>query len=216
MTKEENIFCAKRIMVDSIYKQASLEGIVVTFADTQSILNDVNVEKLSPTEISKVCCLRDGWNYLLDHIDDEVDLVFLEEIHELVARFDVGYQYLGKMRTDAVMVSGTDWRPEMPNVEKIHKELKALNEIECVTDRAISIGLYVMRSQMFKDGNKRVGSFAINKILIQNGKGIFNVPVKLDGVFKQKLVDYYESDDNRELKKWIVENCLDGINPIDQ
>lgn len=215
MTKEENIFCAKRIMVDSIYKQASLEGIAVTFADTQSILNDVNVEKLSPTEISKVCCLRDGWNYLLDHIDDEVDLVFLEEVHELVARFDVGYQYLGKMRTDAVMVSGTDWRPEMPNVEKIHKELKALNEIECVTDRAISIGLYVMRSQMFKDGNKRVGSFAINKILIQNGKGIFNVPVKLDGVFKQKLVDYYESNDNRELKKWIVENCLDGINPIE-
>ena len=215
MTKEENIFCAKRIMVDSIYKQASLEGIAVTFADTQSILNDVNVEKLSPTEISKVCCLRDGWNYLLDHIDDEVDLVFLEEVHELVARFDVGYQYLGKMRTDAVMVSGTDWRPEMPNVEKIHKELKALNEIECVTDRAISIGLYVMRSQMFKDGNKRVGSFAINKILIKNGKGIFNVPVKLDGVFKQKLVDYYESNDNRELKKWIVENCLDGINPIE-
>ena len=129
MTKEENIFCAKRIMVDSIYKQASLEGIAVTFADTQSILNDVNVEKLSPTEISKVCCLRDGWNYLLDHIDDEVDLVFLEEVHELVARFDVGYQYLGKMRTDAVMVSGTDWRPEMPNVEKIHKELKALNEV---------------------------------------------------------------------------------------
>ena len=206
MTKEENIFCAKRIMVDSIYKQASLEGIAVTFADTQSILNDVNVEELSPTEISKVCCLRDGWNYLLDHIDDEVDLFFVEEVHELVARFDVGYQYLRKMRTDAVMVSGTDWRPEMPNVEKIHKELKALNEIECVTDRAISIGLYVMRSQMFKDGNKRVGSFAINKILIQNGKGIFNVPVKLDGVFKQKLVDYYESNDNRELKKWIVEN----------
>ena len=43
MTKEDNIFCAKRIMVDSIYKQAQLEGIAVTFADTQSILNDVNV-----------------------------------------------------------------------------------------------------------------------------------------------------------------------------
>ena len=26
MTKEENIFCAKRVLVDSIYKQANLEG----------------------------------------------------------------------------------------------------------------------------------------------------------------------------------------------
>lgn len=214
MTKEENIFCAKRIMVDSIYKQAHLEGIAVTFADTQSILNDVNVERLTPTEVSKVCCLRDGWNYLFDHIDDEINLIFLEEIHELTARFDVAYQYLGKMRTDAVMISGTDWRPELPNVEKIYEDLKTLNKIECVTDRAISIGLYIMRTQMFKDGNKRAGSFAINKILIENGKGIFNVPIKLDGIFKQKLVDYYESNDDRVLKSWIVENCLDGLNPV--
>lgn len=30
MTIEENIFCAKCILVDSIYMQANLEGIVVT------------------------------------------------------------------------------------------------------------------------------------------------------------------------------------------
>ena len=193
MTKEDNIFCAKRIMVDSIYKQAQLEGIAVTFADTQSILNDVNVENVTPTEMSKVCCLRDGWHYLLDHVDDEVDLVFLENIHELTARFDVPYQHLGKLRTDDVMISGTDWRPELPDIEKIYIDLQELNKIECITDRALSVGLYIMRTQMFKDGNKRVGSFAANKILIANGKGIFNVPVKLDGIFKQKLVDYYES-----------------------
>ena len=31
MTKEENLFNAKRILVDSIYKQANLEGIAVTY-----------------------------------------------------------------------------------------------------------------------------------------------------------------------------------------
>lgn len=214
MTKEDNIFNAKRIMVDSIYKQANLEGIAVTFADTQSILNNVNIENITPTDISKVCCLRDGWNYLFDHIDDAVDLIFLETIHELTARFDVPYQYLGKLRNEDVMISGTDWRPELPDADKIYRDLQELNQIECITDRALSVGLYIMRSQMFKDGNKRVGSFAANKILIANGKGIFNVPVKLDGLFKQKLVDYYESNDNEELKSWIVDNCLDGVNPV--
>lgn len=212
MTKEDNIFNAKRIMVDSIYKQANLEGIAVTFADTQSILNDINIENITPTEISKVCCLRDGWNYLFDHIDDDVDMIFLETIHELIARFDVTYQYLGKLRSEDVMISGTDWRPNLPDADIIYRDLQELNQIECITDRALSIGLYIMRSQIFKDGNKRVGSFAANKILIANGKGIFNVPVKLDGVFKQKLVDYYESNDGEEFKLWIVDNCIDGVN----
>lgn len=117
MTKEENIFCAKRVLVDSIYKQANLEGIGVTFAETQDILNNVNVDKVTPTDMSKVCCLRDGWHYLFDHLDEPVDLVFLESIHELTARFDVPYQYLGKLRVDDVMISGTDWRPEIPDVE---------------------------------------------------------------------------------------------------
>ena len=167
------------MLVDSIYKQANLEGIGVTFAETQDILNNVNVDKVTPTDMSKVCCLRDGWHYLFDHLDEPVDLVFLESIHELTARFDVPYQYLGKLRVDDVMISGTDWRPEIPDVETIYRDLQELNRIECITDRALSIGLYIMRTQMFKDGNKRVGSFAANKILIENGRGIFNVPVLL-------------------------------------
>ena len=211
MSREENVFCAKRILVDSVYKQANLEGIAVTFANTQDILNNVNVSTLTPNEISKVCCLRDGWEFLLDHLDDTVDLVFLESLHEIVARFDVPYQYLGKLRREGVMISGTNWRPKLPDVNEIYLKLKKLEQIDSVTDRALSIGFYLMRSQIFKDGNKRIGSFAINKILIANGKGIFNVPVQYDGTFKQMLVEYYESDDSTNLKQWVYEHCLDGI-----
>lgn len=211
MSREENIFCAKRILVDSVYKQANLEGIAVTFANTQDILNNVNVNTLTPNEINKVCCLRDGWEFLFDHLDDTVDLAFLESLHEIVARFDVSYQYLGKLRTDAVMISGTDWRPKLPDANEIYLKLKELNQIESITDRALSIGFYLMRSQIFKDGNKRIGSFAINKILIANGKGIFNVPVRYDGTFKQILVEYYESNNDNLLKQWTYNYCLDGI-----
>lgn len=71
-----------------------------------------------------------------------------------------------------------------------------------------------MRSARFvvcvMDGNKRVGSFVINKILIENGRGIFNVPVEKDGQFKKMLVDFYESDDWEQIMQWICENCLEG------
>lgn len=210
MTIEENIFCAKRILVDSIYMQANLEGIAVTFAETQDILNNVNVMSITPNDINKVCCLRDGWDYLLGSLNKPTDLVFMEELHELIARFDVPYIYLGKLRVEDVIISGTTWRPEIPNVEKIFHEISEILKIENETDRAISMGLYIMRLQPFKDGNKRVGSFVINKILIETGRGIFNVPVELDGIFKKQLVDFYVSNDSTSLKQWIFENCLQG------
>ena len=213
MTKNDNIFFAKRLLVDNIYKSANLEGIAVTFAQTNDILNDVNVDSVKPSEISKVFCLRDSWKYVLDNIDNPIDLGFLENIHELVAKADVPYYELGKLRTSDVMISGTAWRPQIPNPENLHNELKTINKIENVTDRALTVMLWIMRSQMFKDGNKRVANLVANKILIENGKGIVSVPVELDGIFKSKLVEFYESNDMQSLKKWIYDNCLDGVNP---
>lgn len=211
MSKEENIFIAKRILVDSVYQQANLEGIGVTFAETQDILNNVNVASLTPAEVSKVCCLRDGWKYLIDNIDQPADLVFIEAMHEIVARFDVPYQYLGRLRGEDVIISGTKWRPSLPDADKIFMKMKEKATDGHVTDYALETGLWLMRCQPFKDGNKRIGSFVINKILIENGRGIFNVPVELDGRFKQYLVDFYESNDTGFLKQWIYDNCLEGV-----
>ena len=45
MTKEDNIFFAKRKLVDNIYKSANLEGIAVTFAETLEFINNVNTGK---------------------------------------------------------------------------------------------------------------------------------------------------------------------------
>lgn len=89
--------------------------------------------------------------------------------------------------TDDVIISGTNWRPEVHGAEYYHKEIMKLLDNPNVTDRAVKTGLWLMRSQIFKDGNKRIGSFAINKILIENGKGIFKVPVELDGTFNRCL-----------------------------
>lgn len=53
--------------------------------------------------------------------------------------------------------------------------------------------LWIMRNQIFKDGNKRVATMIANKVLIENGCGIVSVPVELDGTFKSMLVNYYET-----------------------
>lgn len=72
--------------------------------------------------------------------------------------------------------------------------------------------LWIMRNQIFKDGNKRVATMIANKVLIENGCGIVSVPVELDGTFKSMLVNYYETNDTTYLKQWLYDNCIDGVN----
>ena len=74
--------------------------------------------------------------------------------------------------------------------------------------------LWIMRMQIFKDGNKRVATIIANKILIQNGCGIISVSVEIDDEFKSMLVRYYESNDMTDLKQWLFDNCIDGVNRL--
>ena len=69
MTKEDNIFFAKRKLIDNLYKSANLEGIAVTFADTVAFVNNVNTGKISVDDMLKLKGLKDAWEYVLNTID---------------------------------------------------------------------------------------------------------------------------------------------------
>ena len=47
--------------------------------------------------------------------------------------------------------------------------------------------------------------------MIKNGQGIISVPVKEIGTYFTKLIKYYETGDNMELKEWLREVCVFGI-----
>lgn len=119
MAQKQNIEFAKRRLPDSIHKSANLEGISITYAQTCDVLNNKNVLSLKPSEIIKILCMRDAWEYAFDHINELLDLDYLETIHSLIARVDLDYYELGKIRTEEVLISGTNWHPEIPNVEKL-------------------------------------------------------------------------------------------------
>ena len=51
---EQNIDFAKRHLVDTIYKQAILEGVATTFADTESIIEGGKVNNMTSEDILKI------------------------------------------------------------------------------------------------------------------------------------------------------------------
>lgn len=210
MTKEDNIFFAKRKLIDNIYKSANLEGIAVTFADTYSFMNNVNTGNISIDDMLKLKGLKDAWEYVLNTIDEELTIDYIKKIHFQVCKGQNIFP-LGDFRDKGVGVTGTSWRPKLPIECNYEKELKDIMSISNDLDRCISLFCWIQRSQMFLDGNKRVANLVANKEMIRCGQGIIAVPVEKIGEYFVLLINYYETNDMTCIKEWIRNNCVDGI-----
>ena len=110
-----------------------------------------------------------------------------------------------------VSIGGTTWKPELPIESKIKEEIAEIQTMENPTERAITLMLYLVRRQMFLDGNKRTSMLAGNHVMIASGCGIISVPIELQPTFTKMLIDFYESNDMEPIKQFVYENCIDGI-----
>ena len=210
MSLEDSIFFAKRKLVDNIYKSANLEGIAVTFADTYAFMNNVNTGNISVDDMLKLKGLKDGWEYVINHVNEELTIDFIKKIHFEVCKGQNIYP-LGEFRDKGVGITGTSWRPKLPSECDYDKELKEILSNKNKLERCIDLFCWIQRSQMFLDGKKLVANLVANKEMIKNGQGIIAVPVEEIGNYLTKLTLYYESGDNTNLKQWIYENCIDGV-----
>ena len=209
---ELNIDYAKRNLVDTIYKQAILEGVATTFADTESIIEGGKVNNMTSEDILKIVNLKHAWIFILNKnvILSKTNFALLCEINKLV---EEGFYYTaGKVRNTPVTIGGTSWKPDLPIESVIKEEIqeifsKKLNDV----DRAIEILLYVMKKQIFIDGNKRTAVVYSNHYLISKGKGIIAIPAELTEEFKDLLIPYYEGKDENKIKKFIKEKCYISI-----
>ena len=213
LTREQNVFIAKRNIVDYIWKSANLEGIDVTYLETQAIYDGGVVNGLTVDKIIAINNLKYAWQFILENEGIEYDYKALCQIHKLTCDKLVLEQNLGRIRTTPVNIGGTNWKPQFPIESQIKEELeRLLNQPEKnKTEIAIEIMLWVMRRQMFIDGNKRVGMLFANKIMIDNGCGIITISQENQPTFFEKLIKFYESGDNYDLKQWIYETSIDGI-----
>ena len=214
LTREQNVFVAKRNIFDYIWKSANLEGIEVTYPETQAIYDGGIVNGLTVDNIIAICNLKNAWQFILENKDINYNFNVLCHIHKLVADRLVLEQDLGKIKTTPVNIGGTKWQPQFPIESQIIEELNSLlnQEDKSKTEIAIEVMLYIMRRQMFIDGNKRVAMLFANRIMIDNGCGIISIAQEYQPTFYEKLIKYYETNDMNDLKKWIYDHCIDGIN----
>ena len=209
LTKEQNIFLAKKVLVSNIYNSAKLEGINTTYPDTKTILDGINVPTLKLDEINCILNLRDAWNYVLSSIDSDINLEFICKVNSYVSRNE-SLEW-GVLRTGKVGINGVDYIPDVPIKEKVVDEINSILREECATKRAINLMFYLMRSQVFWDGNKRTSMIVANKIMIENGCGIITIKEEFINEFNNLLTKYYNTGNMTEIEYFIYNKCIYGL-----
>ena len=209
LTKEQNIFLAKKALVVSIYNSIRLEGINTTYSDTKTILEGVNVPNLKLDEINCILNLRDAWNYVLSHIDDPLNLDFICQINAYVSRNE-SLEW-GVLRTGKIGINGVDYVPPIPDKQAVISQIETILKEENITSKSIHLMLYLMRAQVFWDGNKRTSMIIANKILIQNGCGIISIKEENIREFNTLLTEYYNTGNQEKISTFLYDKCLFGL-----
>lgn len=209
LTKESNLLLTSNNLPLIIYNSARLEGINTTYPDTKTILEGVNVPNLKLDEINCILNLRDAWNYTLSNIDEVVDLDFICKINSFVSRNE-SLEW-GVLRTGKVGINGIDYIPEIPQKDIITKNIKEILKQGSITENALNLMLYLMRSQIFWDGNKRTSMIIANRILISNGCGIITIKEEDIREFNTLITEYYNTNNKNKIIKFLYEKCTFGM-----
>lgn len=210
LTREQSLFLAKKKYDDNIYCGMRMENRAVTFPETQTILNGVNVPNVHLDDIQAILNMRDAWRYLLNTVDAPLTIEYICKINDFIARNEA--LEWGKLRNGNVGISGTDYKPPIPEFSVLERELNAiLSEDTTATEKALNAFVWGARGQFFWDGNKRTSLTVANKILVSSGAGILTITDNRMQEFNTLLLDYYNTGKAEELKQFLYDNAILGI-----
>jgi prophage maintenance system killer protein len=205
---ELNVDVARRNLVDSIYKQAMLEGGATTYSYTETIINGGKVNNITTSDIIKVVNLKHAWDFILSRgvITYASNYNLLCQINSIV---EEGFSYnAGKIRQVPFRIGGSSYISPIPFEAQVKEEIdNILNSTLDELDKATNLLLCVMKKQIFLGGNKRSAVIFANHFLISKGKGLIVIPAEFVNDYKKLLIEYYETDNRESIVKFIKEKC---------
>ena len=203
-----NIDLARRNLVDSIYKQSMLEGVATTYSDTETLVNGGRVNDMSAVDVDKVINLKRAWQFIMsiDLANYPTNYAVLCQINQIV---EDGFSVTaGKIRKVPVTIGGSKYIPPIPFEDQVKQDIYDILHREEGIDLAINLVLYVMKKQLFLDGNKRTAIIFANHYLITHALGLIVVPAELVDEYKKILVSYYEDEDKKkDIANFLKEKC---------
>ena len=204
-----NLDFARSNMKKIIYDQAVLEGVGTTFPDTEAIIDNGIAKNVKVEDVQKIINLKHAWQFILDKdvIQAPSDYYLASYIARLVNEGLLAIPDGGRIRGVPVTIGGSSYILPIPFEDKVKQDIRDLLESKLDDiDKAIELCLYVMKTQIYNDGNKRTAVIYANHYLISKGQGLLVIDYSKVDEFKKNLVNYYEDKDLVSIKLFL-RNC---------
>ncbi|WP_049160645.1 Fic family protein [Lactobacillus gasseri] len=213
LTQEQNQRFAKKNLVRLVFTTSRFEGLNTTLPQTQTIIDGMSAAGVSIDDTNVIVQLKRGWQYVIRE-NKPLSLNIEQNINLLVARYDSLDP--GSFRTGNVTVelgnSNGEWQPPEINLDQERKFFDELMQKDTsITDKAMTLMYHNMINQLFWDGNKRTATLAANKLMIDNGAGLINVPLNKWDKWNELISEFYLTGKMDKLKDWTYENGIQGI-----
>ena len=210
LTAQQSLFLAKKKWDENVYCGMRMENRAVTFPQTRTILDGVNVPGVQLDDIQAILNMRDAWRFLMNTVDEPLTVDYICKINGFIARNEA--LEWGVLRRGSVGISGTDYKPPVPVYETISAELdKLLSAGKTATEKALDAFAWGARGQFFWDGNKRTSLTVANKIMLMNGAGILTITDQHMEAFNTALLTFYNSGEAEPLKQFLYDHAISGI-----
>lgn len=211
-TSEENRRFARSNFTKLVHTNARFEGINTTLPQTQTIMDGMSVAGVPVEDVLTIVNLKRGWQYLTTETV-EMTLNIEKAINKIVAAEDALVP--GELRQGQGGVNlGDEEFFEPPIVDEKTEQNYLQNVLQSdrtTTDKALTIMYHNMRQQIFWDGNKRTATLVANKIMIDGGAGLINVPLDKWAKWNELIADFYRTNDMQAVKEWTYQNGIQGL-----
>lgn len=163
---------------------------------------------MSASDINKVINLKRAWEFIMsvDLANYTTNYAVLCQINQIV---EEGFSLTaGRIRSVPVTIGGSTYLPPIPFEAQVKQDLYDMLHNEEGINLAIDLVLYVMKKQLFLDGNKRSAIIFANHYLITHALGLLVVPAEQVDEYKKVLVSYYEDESKKlDIINFLKEKC---------
>lgn len=198
--KDTALAMAKRLIMDSIWKSANLEGLGTTYPKTEAIIRNAPTITTA-NEVLFVVNMKCAWQFLFNNLGRYNSLSYLEEFNRIVC--NMLFRKRGIIRFLGM--------PPKSQLYFLLSKLYELNEIEDPELRALKYFCFITKTHLFLDGNKCVAQLMANKILIENDICVFQINIADQEDFKALLAQFYKSGNDTEIIEFMKKKCVKHV-----
>ncbi|WP_338215753.1 Fic family protein [Lacticaseibacillus salsurivasis] len=212
LTRDLNRRYARSNFDALVHTNSRFEGINTTLPQTQAIMRGLGVNGVSLDDSNTIVQIKRGWDYITQE-DDPISLQIEQNINLIVAKYDALVP--GELRSGQGAVDigdENDWVPPMIDEQAEEKWLTELMASDqSTTEKAMRLMYHDMRRQIFWDGNKRSATLAANKVMIDGGAGLINVPLTIWSEWNELIAVYYKNGEVKPLLDWTYAHAVQGV-----